>query len=385
MKILQPRRSSERGAVLIHVAGALLGLLAFTVFVVDYGVMWVSRGQAQTSADAGALSGAVALAYEAEKVNVPKLAAIAVAKANYIFGQPPVVLREDVLLQNCPPDAPGLVDMCVRVNVYRNQARGNPLPIFFGTLIGVAGHGVQATATAQLYAVDKTDCLKPFAIPDKWSENRLPTGEFNRYDAAGGLLPTPDSYDKPTDVTAGTGYRIPNDLGLVTLKVGDPNGPIERGLLYPVQVDPTKAGEAEYSSNIANCNTRQIAPGTQLIPESDMAEPTKTGIKNLWELDKDANWVLDTSMVAGGCMAIGTCTRSPRLIAIAAFNPDSYAVTKKDGSPVITVTHVVGFWIDSINASGDVVGYFTHYPAMATAASTLIPSASFLRTVILVR
>ena len=48
---------NERGAVLIQVAIALLALLALSSFVFDYGVMWVSRGQAQNAADAGALVG----------------------------------------------------------------------------------------------------------------------------------------------------------------------------------------------------------------------------------------------------------------------------------------------------------------------------------------
>ena len=56
---VRARRSSERGTVVIQVAVCLLGLLAFTAFVVDYGVMWASRGQAQTAADAGALAGIV--------------------------------------------------------------------------------------------------------------------------------------------------------------------------------------------------------------------------------------------------------------------------------------------------------------------------------------
>ena len=55
------RVAGERGAVLIQVAVALLALLALSAFVVDYGVMWASRGQAQNSADAGALSGALSL------------------------------------------------------------------------------------------------------------------------------------------------------------------------------------------------------------------------------------------------------------------------------------------------------------------------------------
>ena len=38
--------------------------MAFNVFVLDYGVMWVGRRQAQNAADAGALAGAVARGYD---------------------------------------------------------------------------------------------------------------------------------------------------------------------------------------------------------------------------------------------------------------------------------------------------------------------------------
>ena len=83
MQISPSNTSSQRGAVLIHVAIALLGLLAFTAFVVDYGVMWVGRGQAQTAADAGALSGAIALAFESRTdFAAAKEKARAIASAN---------------------------------------------------------------------------------------------------------------------------------------------------------------------------------------------------------------------------------------------------------------------------------------------------------------
>ena len=48
----------ERGAVLVHVAIGLIAFMAFSTFVVDYGVFWLSRRQAQNAADAGALAGA---------------------------------------------------------------------------------------------------------------------------------------------------------------------------------------------------------------------------------------------------------------------------------------------------------------------------------------
>ncbi len=58
------RGKCERGAILIQVAISIMALTAFTAFVVDYGVLWVARGQAQNAADAGALAGAIALAFD---------------------------------------------------------------------------------------------------------------------------------------------------------------------------------------------------------------------------------------------------------------------------------------------------------------------------------
>ena len=53
------RLKSERGAVFVQVGLAVLVLMAFNVFVIDYGIMWVGRHQAQNAADAGALAGAI--------------------------------------------------------------------------------------------------------------------------------------------------------------------------------------------------------------------------------------------------------------------------------------------------------------------------------------
>ena len=60
----QINRSSERGAMLVHVALGLLMLTALSAFAVDWGLFWVGRREAQNSADAAALAGAVALAYD---------------------------------------------------------------------------------------------------------------------------------------------------------------------------------------------------------------------------------------------------------------------------------------------------------------------------------
>jgi hypothetical protein len=59
---LRERWKSERGVSLIMVAVEILMLTGFTVFVLDYGVMWLGRRQAQNAADAAALAGAISRA-----------------------------------------------------------------------------------------------------------------------------------------------------------------------------------------------------------------------------------------------------------------------------------------------------------------------------------
>ena len=157
--------------MLIQVAVSMLAVLALASFVFDYGVMWVSRGQAQNAADAGALSGAVSLAFNSPTdQGAARARAIAMAQANQVWKQTPSVIDTDVTFPVCPPGIPGPQDNCVKVDVYRNQARGNPLPTFFAKLAGVSSQGATATATAQVVTGDTTACLRPWAVVDRWQE-----------------------------------------------------------------------------------------------------------------------------------------------------------------------------------------------------------------------
>ena len=77
----------ERGAIIIQVAFALMALLAFTVFVIDYGVMWVGRRQAQNVADSAALAGAISLIRDGGSQAVARAAAIHYAANNPSLGR----------------------------------------------------------------------------------------------------------------------------------------------------------------------------------------------------------------------------------------------------------------------------------------------------------
>ena len=157
----------------MHVAIAMLALMAFNAFAIDYGALLVSRRQAQNAADAAALAGALSLAFD-DPDDIPRAqaAAAAAGAANQVWGAAPSIIpATDVTLIPCPPGAPGLPDTCIRADVYRSAARVNALPTFFAQIMGITVQDVRATATAQVQTGNAVECMKPWAIADKWDEN----------------------------------------------------------------------------------------------------------------------------------------------------------------------------------------------------------------------
>src|SRR5215217_8324156 len=128
---------AQRGAVLVNAAIAMIGLFSFSALVIDYGILWSARRQAQNAADAGAMAAAVSLAYvDFDNQPLARTAAINTARANFVWGTVPDIVDSDVTFPPCPPGSPGAgANACVRVDVFRNQrAGGNPLPTIFGHL-----------------------------------------------------------------------------------------------------------------------------------------------------------------------------------------------------------------------------------------------------------
>ena len=109
--------TSERGAVLVQVAIALVGLMALSAFVIDYGVLWASRRQAQNAADAAAMAGAISMAFvDMNDQALARQAAIDVARENNVWGQDPDITAADVTFPACPPGSPGAgSNACIQV------------------------------------------------------------------------------------------------------------------------------------------------------------------------------------------------------------------------------------------------------------------------------
>jgi hypothetical protein len=397
-----PSIASERGAVLIQAAIASLVLVGFSTFVVDYGVLWVGRHQAQNAADAGATAGAIARAYDdfddpPDNGGAAAETASQVAGTNLVWGAASAPV---VSFPPCPAGV-GAPDRCVRVDVYRNGDKGSqPLPRFFAPLLGIASQGVKATATAHVLIPKATNCLRPWAIPDKWIESSavLPS-TFTKYRRDGTELPPPhDVYDRPTAVDPGTGFTFatdnsPGDLGRsvpITLYTALTDS-IQPGWLVPLELT------GGYAASVAACNGQSIAVGDQ-VPISVGTVPPEADFEVLLGQDPGASWNVASRTIDNSCAPL--CAKvSPRLVAVAVFDVDLFQFRQVQndwtlcprrgcascpgGTPCVSIVNIVGFFIsDNVGPSG----YLTSYPGMIpTDPPVLTAQSSFLKATTLVR
>lgn len=380
----------DRGAILVHVALALIALLAFTTFVVDFGVLWASRRQAQAAADAGAMAGAMAFAFDdpgdKSDTGEAKLNAVMLAQSNLVWGQAPsVIAKDDVTFPVCPD---GSVDSCVRVNVYRNVVRGNPLPMFFGPLVGLTEQNVQATATAQIRAANATNCMRPWALPDKWAEN-WPTpkvwtagDEYNK--------PEGDIYVRPTPTDPGTGFTLAVDKGTkLTLKEGNPHDAIRAGWFSPIVLDPNCKGGNCYRDAIPGCVNVTWGIGDWVTVEpGNMVGPTNHGVDDLIKLDPRAKWDPITKTVIDSCVDDQppcNYSTSPRIVPLPLFDLDQYVTDNKGGRSELLIVNILGFFVAGMTGN-DVDGYLFNQPgALVSGKGKVGTPSGFAQVIVLVR
>lgn len=394
----------ERGAVIVQASLIMLVLLGISTFVVDYGILWMARVQAQNAADAGAMAGALARAYDvADPSETPSSGGIVDQSARQVAAENDVWFESagmDVSF-DCPADVTG--GRCVRVNVHRDGSNNTtPLPTIFGPVINVATQSVRASATAQVRAGNGTTCMKPWAIPDKWVElNPVPGtwgpgAVFNKYveggPNAGDELLVQDGYTAPNDSGSGSGLTFGGDLGrAMTLSWMSPNGSpdIEYGSMLPL----TLPGGGSFAANVAGCSGR-LSRIDQSIPTGSPSDqqPTEDGLSALLAADPGASWNSATNAVVGSC-APACAAVSPRLFAVAVFDPAHYQYERAigwtgcpdSGVPCVKVVNIVGFFLDSV-VGGEGVGYLARYPGLVSAdtpsittASSLLPAVTLVR------
>jgi hypothetical protein len=300
------------------------------------------------------------------------------------------------------------------VDVYQDGTHSSStLPTYFAPLFGVSSQGTQATATAQAAVANATDCLKPFGIPDLWTEIHLPVNSFDGYETngpnKGQPVANPDVYTPPSTSSTGTGYNVAGYYGTqVTLHVGGGGNSIAPGDWMAVDLPDGaggyNTGGSAYSSALATCTGHAVGIGDYMPVESgNMKGPTVSGIGALVALDPSASWSGSgpTGSIVNSC-APGICadgnfhTLSPRVAAIAVYNPDEfqYGVTNNSwpsvpacqGGKCVHVTNILGFFVSTYTSAGDITGYLFNYPGtLKTGSSTVGIGSGFTQFIQLVR
>jgi hypothetical protein len=399
------RCSDERGAITIHVAIALIAMLAFVSFVADYGLMWVSRRQAQNAADAGALAGAIALVHEGDNASAKRSAA-QLTSENYVFGGAndvtPGTGNVDIDVSGTGPgekDLPpcGTNKGCVRVDVFRGMPdrsgstvpRGALLPTFFGKIIGINSQGVRATATAQTANGNSIRCLLPFAVIDRWEDNydeNVDPTYFPNDGSPGTAGWTQNDMFQPaalghTDVyvapynnnTAHTGWRVGVDFGRqLILKSGSP-GTYSSGWANEVDL-PNSTGSQDYKWNIEHCNPQGIGialesttcsaldwvHGCISVKTGVSQGPTSQGIgdftRGVVGQDPGAHWngsltgVGPNGLPGGVVDASGAINMAtPRIRPIAIIDINNYISQGCSGTTCIAkVANIIGFFVEGM-------------------------------------
>ena len=352
---IQHVRDDERGISIIFVSLGFMAFLSATTLAIDVGMLMTARTQAQNAADAGALAGATALAFNSftdQSASGPAVtSAINAAKTNLVIGQAPSVTFSDVTFPKDP--ITGQFD-AVQVWVHRTQARGNPVATLIAQIFGVRTVDVNATATAAAVPANAEICVLPLTIPDKWIEKQSPADTFDMYDNKGNLLSNPDVYVPPGQ-TGATGYNPDSDKGL-QLVLKNNNGTKVAPSMYNPWDLPGSVGGNDYRNNIASCNPNLVKMGDNMVPENgNMVGPTQQGTDDLIAQDSNAHWDTFCNCVKGSAFPV-----SPRIRIVPLYDPVLYAQGLQSGKsgPQLQVVNYLGFFIES-NGSGQVTGRIT--------------------------
>lgn len=412
----------EKGAITIHVSIALIAMLAFAGFVIDNGVMLVSRRQAQVAADAGALAGAISLMNSPTAYTEATQAAQMYGSQNVIWGQ--ATAYGDIVVSPLPFNCPDGVPACIRVDVHRGvvdrngNAHTNTIPTLMTRIVGVNTQGVRATATAQVAAGNAVRCVKPWVVADRWTDNSgtgLNTAGWDQM----------DTFEFGTDTYAGNGFSAATDIGLQLMLKGEGKD-FSSGWHLEIDLNGGNGGNV-YRDEIAGCPTWVPEVGLWEAPtpcnnnpDTDLVKgcanvktgvkqgPTVQGVGDLVAMDSGAYWDTATNSVKGGCTDAGTCVNptgppiSPRIVPIALFDPAAYAAGGFNGNGgMARLMNLLGFFVEGMcsdvyatppawcgtgaEPSKTVVGRLMPYPGQANSASGSAGPATFLKIVRLIR
>src|SRR5262249_32339257 len=360
----------EEGFSLVFAGLGFMAFLGVSVLAIDVGMLMTARNQAQNSADAAALSGAASLAFDSwtdrGATGPAGTSAIGAVTANQVMSGNVSVLPTDV---EFPTDPVSGDANRVKVTVRRAASRGNPISTLIAQYFGIRTADIVAVATAEASPSNAMTCVKPFTIPDKWSERNPITkpwdssDTFERYYQTGnkkGQLMSPadvyvPQYTNGAPNSGYTGYNTEQNRGAQLVLRASTGTNINPSFYYSLAMTDSMGGD-DYRWNIANCNRTIYKWGDPLVQEpGDKSGPTVQGIADLIALDPGAYW--ETSP----CNCVKNSAfperKSPRIFPIPLYDPDYRDAGQANGRVASLITaNWIGYFVERIQGSSDIYG-----------------------------
>ena len=367
--------SDERGAVLALVALLLVVFLGLAALAIDLGLLYVARGEAQRAADAAAHAGA---GYLMTNPGAPdpeiKQEAIRVGLENLVRGEPGNITEDDIEI---------LDDWKVRAHVHRTQERGNPVSTLLARVLGFDMVSVSASAAAQLWPADVTECVLPFAIPDRWCLSGA-DGAPCPNDYSDGLDPSQGWEDghwyrpwsNPLTINGSdywTGYSDKQFGNALNIRPSSPQDALQPGWFFPFRI-PGHQGASDYRKAIDDCVTgdRIWGVGDVLYTENGRMEgPTQQGFEGGGGVDglltryPDARW--DPSCNQGvGCAVGDPDDIAGRTRPVVLFDPSN---PPEIGNNPFEVVGFAAVFVEGPDDDGNIIVYFDQLTGAKAATS----------------
>ena len=371
--LMRQLRKDERGMSLVLVAFSFMAFLSATTLAIDVGMLMTARAQTQNAADAGAHAGAVALAfndYTNRSSSGPAVQAAvnaASASANKVMNSAVSITPGDVSFLNDPGGQPNWV----RVTVFRSSGRSNPVSTLMASIFGIATADITATATAEAALANAETCVKPFAIPDRWTEKQTPGWDqndtFNSAPASPSVLP--DIF-KNVSHAGYTGYKI-IDKGM-PLTITPEVGTVIKGNMF---WNLNLPGGGGFFSDITGCDSATMRYGDPLAVDASASPADVTsGVSSLISQDPSAHWDSANGRV------VTSMFPSPRVMVVPTYDPLYFDQGAKVGNfTQLRISNFVGMFVESVAGNNIQVRIVPVGGLMA--GSGAAPSGAFPRAI----
>lgn len=382
MKPWHARTTDRRGAALVLLAISMAAMLSVAALAVDIGILLDARSDAQRAADSAALAGASSFQVYSGTAAIPEARnrALALAGSNNIRGVP--INASGAPAGNTSTTVYTANEVTVTVltaqNKVRVRVRRAAVGTYFARIFGIQSMPVTASAAAWASTGSQSvSCLKPFLIPDMWSESsRGPGGEdansnsiidgteqWNYVPAANGdryAAYDPKVISPPLPQTGyGSAYRaaagFPGDTGLPLLLKPQTGNSQRHGNWYFILDGPLN----NLRDNITTGCINAAAGDTPVLATGGKTGQAKQGIGELVADDPGATWNQSTKRVDNSKYG-NDWAQSKRVILVGLFDPIYIQGTGKNDKPDpgVKYTNFGRIFLENVSGNSDITARF---------------------------